>query len=241
MRVVSWFSCGAASAVATHLILKKYPDAVIANIDTGSEHPDNARFMADCERWYGREIVKLKSLTYKDVDDVIERRHYMAGPHGAPCTGELKKQVRYSFQQPGDLHIFGFHHGEDMRAERIAESELIDVETPLITGMLSHSDCRALLRTVGIKLPVMYGLGFKHNNCLGCVKAAAPGYWNKTRQHFPDVFARRARQEREVGYAMTKVKGQPIFLDELDPTIGNYELEQDLGCGILCQIALTEG
>jgi hypothetical protein len=51
-RVVSWFSCGAASAVATKLALRDSPDAVVAYCETGAEHPDNERFLADCERWF---------------------------------------------------------------------------------------------------------------------------------------------------------------------------------------------
>ena len=42
-RTVSWFSCGAASAVATKL---SNPD-VVAYCDTGSEDYDNKRFFND--------------------------------------------------------------------------------------------------------------------------------------------------------------------------------------------------
>ena len=38
-KAVSWFSCGAASAVTSKLALKKYGDDVdIVYCDTGSEH-----------------------------------------------------------------------------------------------------------------------------------------------------------------------------------------------------------
>ncbi len=42
-RVVIWFSCGAASAIATKL---SKPD-VIAYCDTGYEDYDNSRFMGE--------------------------------------------------------------------------------------------------------------------------------------------------------------------------------------------------
>ena len=45
-RTISWFSCGAASAVATKLM----PDAEPVYCETGSEHPDNERFFFDCEQ-----------------------------------------------------------------------------------------------------------------------------------------------------------------------------------------------
>ena len=66
-RVVCWFSCGVTSAVATKLCLAKYPNAVIAYCDTGSEHPDNERFIKDCERWFGKDIQRLKSPAYSDI------------------------------------------------------------------------------------------------------------------------------------------------------------------------------
>ena len=39
-RTICWFSCGAASAVATKLTLKDTPDAIVAYCETGAEHPD---------------------------------------------------------------------------------------------------------------------------------------------------------------------------------------------------------
>lgn len=51
--VIAWFSCGATSAVACKMALSMYDDVRIVYIETGSGHPDNERFLKDCERWYG--------------------------------------------------------------------------------------------------------------------------------------------------------------------------------------------
>lgn len=59
-RTISWFSCGAASAVAT----KMTPEAVPVYCETRAEHPDNERFLADCERWFGRKIERLRNDAY---------------------------------------------------------------------------------------------------------------------------------------------------------------------------------
>mgnify|MGYP003436033995 FL=1 len=50
-RIVSWFSCGASSAVATYFTLLKYGSANvnIVNIHLIDEHPDNQRFLKSCE------------------------------------------------------------------------------------------------------------------------------------------------------------------------------------------------
>ena len=55
-RIIGWFSCGAASAVAV-----KLTRALPVYCDTGAEHPDNIRFLADCERWFGLKVERLKS------------------------------------------------------------------------------------------------------------------------------------------------------------------------------------
>ena len=61
-RIVCWFSCGAASAVATKLAIAenagKLP-VVIAYTEVLEEHPDNKRFLAECEKWFGQNIVIL--------------------------------------------------------------------------------------------------------------------------------------------------------------------------------------
>ena len=95
-RIVCWFSHGAASAVATKLILAQHhaDDVHVVVTDTNSEHPDNARFRADCERWFGHPIEILKSDKYVDTWDVWERRRFLNGPHGAPCTGTASDTSR---------------------------------------------------------------------------------------------------------------------------------------------------
>lgn len=60
------------------------------------------------------------------------------------------------------------------------------------------------------------------------------GYWNKIRVDFPDVFERRARQERAIGHSC--IRG--IFLDELDPNRGRIENEVMGDCDITCQLLI---
>ena len=62
-RVLAWFSCGDASAVAAKLAVEKYGDRCeVLYCDTFAyEHPDNRRFFDDVQRWIGREIKVLRS------------------------------------------------------------------------------------------------------------------------------------------------------------------------------------
>ncbi len=242
-RTICWFSCGATSAVATWLTLKKNPDASIIYCDTGSEHEDNHRFLLDCEKWFGKKIQIIRSGEYNDVDDVIAKTRYMSGPQGARCTGELKRKPRLRFQRHDDIHIFGYHIDEQDRLTDFRNNypELI-VEAPLIDAMLSHEDCEALLHEVGIKPSIMYELGFQNANCLGCLKATSPRYWNMTRKHFPEVFERRCEQSRELGVRLVKLHGERIFLDELSPTeeSGTYGNDGTPSCSLFCEIALNQ-
>jgi len=81
---------------------------------------------------------------------------------------------------------------------------------------------------------VMYSLGYRNNNCLGCVKATSAKYWNMIRRDFPEVFARCATQSRELNVRLTRHKGTRIFLDELptDYMAGGLE---NISCGPDCK------
>src|SRR6516164_7857382 len=119
-RTLSWFSCGAASAVATKLT----PEAQPVYCDTGSEHSDNERFMVDCARWFNRDIIILHSNKYVDTWAVWTARKYLAGINGAPCTTELKVGPRLEYQQPTDIHVFGYTYdnADRQRADRLREN-----------------------------------------------------------------------------------------------------------------------
>lgn len=238
-RTLVWFSAGAASAVATKLTLAETPDATVAYVDPGSEHPDNVRFLQDCEAWFDHEVVRLSSDRYQDTWHVWTERRFLVGPSGALCTAELKKKVRYAFERPDDVQVFGYTAEEGHRARRFREQNPgVTLRTPLIERELSKSDCLALVDRAGIQLPAMYLLGYSNNNCIGCVKGGM-GYWNKIRVDFPDVFNRMAVLERSLGRSVIRVDGDHVFLDELDPTRGDHE-EPDMDCSLICAIVETE-
>lgn len=236
MRRLAWFSCGAASAVAAKLAVDKYGDGceVVYCNTMATEHADNARFFDDVERWIGRHITVIASDKYETVDDVFERTHYMAGIKGARCTTEMKKIPREKYAHADDIHIFGYTADELKRAVDFEErNPSLYVEWILIEEMITKQQCLQLLSDAGIELPAMYALGFDHNNCLACVKATSPGYWNRTRRLFPEVFLNRALQSRRLGVRLCRLKGKRIFLDELPPDADAPD--DDIECGPVCQ------
>lgn len=237
-RIVCWFSCGDASAIACALALKKYRvdrEVVIARICIASEHPDNDRFADDCAEWFNAPIIELRHTKYTDTWQVWEDRKFIAGIAGAPCTSILKKEVRRAFQRPNDLHIFGYTIEEEKRAETFRANNIeLNIECPLIDTSLNKPDCHSLVRAAGIEIPVMYTLGFNNNNCIGCPKGGA-GYWNMIRKHFPEPFYRMCELSRRLGARLVKQDGQRIFLDELRPETGRQKDEPVISCSAFCE------
>ena len=243
-RVLAWFSCGAASAVAAKLTVETYGDrAEVLYCDTlAYEHPDNRRFLTDVASWLGVPITILKSDTYTDIFDVFERTRWLVGPKGARCTTELKKKVRIAYQRPDDVHVFGYTVDEQHRIgeQRDAIHDLV-TEFPLIDNGISKAQCHQRIAAAGIQSPAMYRLGYDNNNCIGCVKGGK-GYWNKIRRDFPEAFDRMAKMERELDAAICKnepiINGkrtrQRVFLDELPPEAQD-EFRFEMECGVLCQ------
>ncbi len=215
-RIVCWFSHGAASAVATKLAIEKNAgskELVVACIHLEDEHPDGARFAEECEEWFGQEIVYLRDTKYgASVDTVIEKTRYMSGVNGARCTKELKKQVRLDWQRHDDVHVFGMDANEADRVDNLLDTEPdLDIWAPLIDKGYTKADCFDLITNVaGIQLPKMYRMGYHNNNCIGCLKAAGAGYWNKIRVDFPEVFWKRARQEELLGVALVKMSAKKL-------------------------------
>lgn len=245
-RIICWFSCGAASAVATKLAIEENNKRdnlplVVARCRIDEEHPDNDRFAAQCSEWFGAPIIELQSEKFgSSIYRVFEKERYIAGIAGAPWTRALKKRVRESFQKPNDLHVFGYTVDEIHRVDRFIDANNdVNLWSVLVDRNLSHADCLAIVDRSGIKLPAMYSLGYRNNNCIGCVKGGA-GYWNKIRVDFPEAFNRMAALERKIGASIVRQGGKRVYLDELSPSAGRYEAEAEISCGIFCEMAERE-
>ncbi len=264
MRTVSWFSCGAASAVATKLALADGP-VVIANCEVAEEHPDNRRFLKDCEKWFGQEIIVMGNDKYhRSIYEVFLKNRYLVGVAGAKCTGTLKKEVRKKFELPDDRQVFGYTAEEEHRVNRFIDANNeVDIWPILIERGLTKADCLGMIENAGIDLPAMYRLGFHNANCVGCVKGGA-GYWNKIREVFPKEFERMAQCEESLGRTVCKIDMQSVennwpdiykklgepeikngvgkvswrpTLRELPPDAGDYPSEIQPECGIFCYLA----
>lgn len=246
-RIVCQFSCGAASAVATKLTLTEHPDALIVNAFIAEEHPDNRRFLTDCEAWFGKPVTVLRDEKYgASAVEVFRRRRYIKGRYGASCTSALKRELLRSVEQPGDVIVLGFTAEEQWRLDDFRDNwPDRPCIAPLIDRGLCKDDCKAMVQRAGIELPLMYRMGYYNANCIGCVKGGA-GYFRAIREDFPEQFEALAAVESDIGpgayilrHRSGPLKGQRFPLRELPPgpATRNEEVPE---CGLLCEVAEQE-
>lgn len=247
--IVSWFSCGAASAVATKLAKEKYGAIRIVNNPVIAEHEDNRRFLKACEKWFGQDIETAINPCFSscDPEDVWKEYNVMRMPRFAPCSRELKQYARRQwetdngFNKATDVIIMGFTAEEADRAERFREKHPeYNLECPLIDAGISKAACWDMLNKEGIAVPKIYRMGYDNANCLGCVYGGI-GYWQKIKRDFPDVFERRCKLSRALNCKLialeTKRNGirekRYLFLDELTDDMKGVE-PKGFDCGIFC-------
>ena len=241
MRILCHFSCGAASAVATKLTLSENKDdeIVIVYAETGSEDSDNLRFLIDCEKWFGQAVVRLKNDKYADTWDVWEKKRYIAGINGAPCTRALKIDVQQAFERPDDVHVFGYTaDGNDVKRANAFRDHYPDLKvvTPLIERGLNKAACLAMIITAEIEPPRTYAMGFPNANCIPCCKAQSPSYWALVRQEYPIQFKRMSDLSRDIGAKLAVLKDERIFVDEVPM---DHPVTQAIApeCDMLCHLA----
>ena len=236
-RRIVWVSAGAASAVTALLTPKA---DVYAYCDTGSEDADNARFLGDLEGALGATITRLRSAVFRDTWDVWERKQYLAGLAGAPCTNALKRLPRLAFQRDDDDHAFGYTADERARAKRMADSWAPRRPSfPLIDLGITKAACLAILADKGLKPPRMYSLGYDHSNCVPCPKATSPRYWSLVRQTHPTEFARMAALSRKLGVRLARLNGQRVFIDDVPQ---DHPVSDPItpDCDLLCQLSASQ-
>jgi hypothetical protein len=200
------------------------------------QHPDTMRFVKACEAWFGKPVEIWQSPYFKTVDEVCRYRKFIKAPNvGAPCTTVLKRDVRkrFEYENTDNLRVvWGFDCNEKNRIvnikQHMPEQEHI---FPLVERNITKEEAHEILNASGIKRPVMYDMGYHNNNCIGCVKSGGMGYFNRIKIDFPEVFASRAKLERDLGFSI--IPG--IYLDELKPEQGRHDPPITGDCGILCE------
>lgn len=241
--IVVWFSCGAASAVAAKKTIEKYGSTHIVRVVNNpvkEEDSDNQRFLKDIERWLGVEIETASNSNFPDNSafSVWEKRRFMSGVMGAPCTLELKKKARQQWEKNNhhDFLVLGFTSEEKGRFNRFKERERENILPVLIDEGITKEDCFKIITDAGIDLPRIYYMGYPNANCIGCVKASSATYWNHVRKMHPAAFEERSAQSEKLGAKLVRFKGKRMLLKDLpEDAKGRNMKSMSIDCGIFCE------
>ena len=149
------------------------------------------------------------------------------------CSRILKAERLQKFYKDGDTLVFGIGAGEPYRANRlVGVYQTVAVKTgrwpklsfPLISENVTKKQIDAFLVAAGIQEPLLYRLGFLHNNCSGGCVRAGKKHWKLLYEKLPGVYAERERVERE----MREYLGKDISFFK-DETLKAFRRRIELG------------
>ncbi|MEN6605880.1 MAG: phosphoadenosine phosphosulfate reductase family protein [Bryobacteraceae bacterium] len=207
MRVIVTLSGGKASAWCAKWAFEHYAksDIILYFNDTHWEHPDLYRFLTDLEKHFNHPITR--DSDERSPEDLFYDKRALANNRMPFCSAVLKAERLQKYYQDGDILIFGIGLNEQHRAVRLKDvyyhtsqksGKACTLRFPLIENPVTDETIQQFLTEAGVEIPLLYRLGFKHNNCSGgCVRATI-GHWTKLYHMLPEVYAERERVEMEV-------------------------------------------
>jgi hypothetical protein len=235
--------------VATKLILAERPaKVVIINAFIKEEHPDNRRFLEDCEKWFGHPIIVVRNEKYSaSTDEIWRQKRFIINQRMAPCSTALKRETMGKLALPGDITVLGFTSEETDRFDSLCDRFPKETfRAPLIERGLDKGDCLAMIKRAGIELPMMYRLGYDNANCIGCPKGGQ-SYWQNIRADFPERFVQIQAIQESIGpganflrFRSGPRKNERMPLSELPEGRGNMKTEPNFSCSFFCQTAEQE-
>lgn len=207
MSVIVAISGGKASAWCAQWALQQYPkkDVILYFNDTKWEHPDLYRFLRDLARYLGHPITW--DSDGRNPEQLFHDHHALANNRMPFCSRILKAERLQKFYRDGDTLVFGIGADEPHRARRLTSVyQVVAVKTgkwptlvfPLIQENVTKAQINDFLASAHIEEPMLYRLGFAHNNCSGGCVRAGKKHWKLLFEKLPDVYADRERVEREM-------------------------------------------
>ncbi len=172
--------------------------------DTKWEHPDLYRFLDDLQNYFDHPV--FFDSDGRDPEQLFYDEHSLANNRMPFCSKILKAKRLQNFYENGDEIIFGIGHAEKHRARRIVKmyqhvsykkKKQCTLKFPMIIEKTTVSDIDDFLQGAGIKQPLLYDLGFHHNNCSGGCVRAGKKQWKMLYEKLPGVYADRERVEND--------------------------------------------
>lgn len=220
-RVIVAISGGKASAWCANWALNKYhkKSVILYFNDTKWEHPDLYRFLSDLSKYFNHPITE--DSDGRSPEKLFIDSKAIANNRMPFCSRVLKAQRLQKYYKDGDTLVFGIGKDEQLRGKRIIEvykavstktGKDCKIELPLITEKVSTKDVDTFISNTGIKEPLLYRLGFTHNNCSGGCVRAGKKHWKLLYETLPEVYASRERVEKDMRERLGK--DIHIFKDE---------------------------
>ena len=206
-KIIVAISGGKASAWCADWALKNYPkeDVILYFNDTKWEHPDLYRFLDDLSKHSNHPITW--DSDGRNPEQLFYDNSALANNRMPFCSRILKAERMQKYYKDGDVLVFGIGADEPHRSNRIVGVyQTVAVKTgkwcklkfPLISENTTNQQIDDFLNDAGIQEPLLYRLGFLHNNCSGGCVRAGKKHWKLLYEKLPEVYADRERVEREM-------------------------------------------
>ena len=207
MSVIVMFSGGKASAWCADWALKRYTkeEVILYLNDTKWEHADLYRFIYDLSKYFDHPIIF--DSDGRNPEELFYANRALANNRMPFCSRILKAERLQKFYKDGDTLVFGIGIDELHRARRLVSVyQIVAAKTgkwsklifPLIRENTAKQQIDEFLKTANIQEPLLYRLGFLHNNCSGGCVRAGKKHWKLLYEKLPEVYAERERVEREI-------------------------------------------
>lgn len=207
MSIIVALSGGKASAWCADWTFKHYPkeEVILYFNDTKWEHDDLYRFIDDLSKYFNHPI--FFDSDGRSPEELFYDNNALANDRMPFCSRILKAERLQKFYKDGDTLVFGIGADEPHRATRllgvyrtVAEKtgKWPKLTFPLIRENTTKQQIDYFLNAANIQEPLLYQLGFKHNNCSGGCVRAGKKHWKLLYEKLPEVYAERERVEREM-------------------------------------------
>lgn len=206
MSIVVALSGGKASAWCADWAFRNYQkdDIILYFNDTKWEHEDLYRFLNDLSKYFDHPIVF--DSDGRNPEELFYDNGALANNRMPFCSRQLKADRLQKFYKDGDTLVFGIGGSEPHRAQRITSvydsvsqktGKRVTLRFPLISEQVTREQINNFLALAGIEEPIIYSLGFSHNNCSGGCVRAGKKQWKLLYEKLPEVYADRERVETE--------------------------------------------
>lgn len=228
MRVIVALSGGKASAWCADWAFRNFKkeEIILYFNDTKWEHCDLYRFLNDLEKHFDHQITC--DSDGRNPEQVFRDERFLGNNRAPLCSKILKANRLQDFYQDGDVLVFGIGVHEKHRADRMINvyqvvsakrKKFPKLMFPLIEENVYPLEIDQFLKKIKVEEPLLYRMGFSHNNCSGGCVRGGKYQWLHLLKIFPTIYHDREMTESRISKELGK---RVTFL----PDIGLKELRE---------------